>query len=279
MQKTFVLGVGAQKAGTSWLRAYLNCFEFANFGAIKEYHVWDALYSDRAGRRPVRLSHLQKSDSQKKMKKLALQYCMQQFSGIYESYFDSLCENDVWLTGDITPAYSALDAEVFEKIRLKIERRGFNLKVVFLMRDPVERCWSNVRMRLDTIREHNPRAALSESDALHKVYRSKQCRCRTRYNDTIGELEKVFDQKQIYYGIYEEIFQEKNLGPICNFIEVPERRSELETTRNVSAKKTPLDPDVRKAVRDEYDDVYEFCFERFPQTRKLWDSAEALTIA
>ena len=42
-EPTFVLGAGAQKAGTTWLHAYLSHFDDVDFGPIKEYHVWDGL--------------------------------------------------------------------------------------------------------------------------------------------------------------------------------------------------------------------------------------------
>ena len=40
---TFLLGVGAQKAGTSWLHDQLDRRKDADFGFLKEYHVFDAL--------------------------------------------------------------------------------------------------------------------------------------------------------------------------------------------------------------------------------------------
>ena len=40
---TFVLGLGAQKAGSSWLHAQLNRRRDAEFGFLKEYHIHDAL--------------------------------------------------------------------------------------------------------------------------------------------------------------------------------------------------------------------------------------------
>lgn len=44
MQKDFILGVGCQKGGTSWLRNQLNNHETCDFGFLKEYHVFDYLY-------------------------------------------------------------------------------------------------------------------------------------------------------------------------------------------------------------------------------------------
>jgi len=44
--------------------------------------------------------------------------------------------------------------KVFKSIQDGFERRGVTLKVIFLMRDPIQRCWSAVRMR-----RRNARAA------------------------------------------------------------------------------------------------------------------------
>ena len=43
-QKTFVLGVGAQKAGTSWLHHQLASRADTDFGFLKEYHVFDVIF-------------------------------------------------------------------------------------------------------------------------------------------------------------------------------------------------------------------------------------------
>ena len=54
---TFVLGLGAQKAGSSWLHAQLNHRRDAEFGFLKEYHIHDALTLPEAGfsnrRKPI----------------------------------------------------------------------------------------------------------------------------------------------------------------------------------------------------------------------------------
>ena len=45
----FLLGLGAQKAGTSWLHAQLNQRRDADFGFLKEYHIHDAFTLPAAG--------------------------------------------------------------------------------------------------------------------------------------------------------------------------------------------------------------------------------------
>ena len=43
-KKVLALGVGAQKAGTSWLHYQLDSREDTDFGFLKEYHIFDALF-------------------------------------------------------------------------------------------------------------------------------------------------------------------------------------------------------------------------------------------
>ena len=43
MKKIFILGVGAQKAGTTWLHRQLIKNSKFNFGHRKEYHVFDSI--------------------------------------------------------------------------------------------------------------------------------------------------------------------------------------------------------------------------------------------
>ncbi|MEO0422384.1 MAG: sulfotransferase [Pseudomonadota bacterium] len=63
------------------------------------------------------------------------------------------------VSGDITPFYASLPAYAVEEIR-----EGFpHLRVIFLMRDPVERAWSNARMMLPLMLER-PLEQITEAD-------------------------------------------------------------------------------------------------------------------
>lgn len=48
-EPVFRSGRRRQKAGTTWLHAYLSHFEDADFGPIKEYHVRDGLSVPESG--------------------------------------------------------------------------------------------------------------------------------------------------------------------------------------------------------------------------------------
>lgn len=137
----FILGVGAQKGGTSWLYNYIKKNPHANMGYRKEYHIWDAKFKPDYFRSFIANPKEDEGEGHKLRRK------MQTIDGAYEEYFKSLIEKDIYITGDITPSYSGLDAEHYSIIKERIEAAGFSIRVIFLMRDPVARCWSAARMR------------------------------------------------------------------------------------------------------------------------------------
>jgi hypothetical protein len=83
LSPTFVLGVGAQKAGTSWLHRQLTKSPFVNMGFTKEYHVWDAIFCELAAEFRATLKVGEGADH-------ALRRMMQSVEGAYENYFSQL---------------------------------------------------------------------------------------------------------------------------------------------------------------------------------------------
>lgn len=181
------------------------------------------------------------------------------------SIFSSLIKGDVHITGDITPSYSGLSAESFKLIRNRLERSGFDVKVIFLMRDPFERCWSAVRMA-----RRNGKGDSTEAEQLRKAYKSNEFILRTNYKSTISALELAFEKDQIYYGLYEELFNGEKIKAISDFCGVAFNPDYVSKKFNVSPKLEDEAMVLKQEVRDFYSEVYEFCLERFPQTKDLW---------
>ena len=98
------IGIGGQKSGTTWLFSHLEGHPGVSFPGGKEIHYWDWYY----GR------------------------------GIdwYRGLFDAAPPGTI--PGDITPAYATLDVRMVEDVH-----RNFpDARVIYLMRNPVERAWS-----------------------------------------------------------------------------------------------------------------------------------------
>ena len=105
------LCIGAQKAGTTWLHSVLRQHPDVAVPSEKEVHYFDLSFT-----KPLR---------------------------DYSRFF---AENPGKICGDITPAYSILSEE-----RIRFIRRIMPAtRLVFLMRNPIERAWSHAVMFLTT---------------------------------------------------------------------------------------------------------------------------------
>ncbi|MBP6582182.1 MAG: sulfotransferase [Chromatiaceae bacterium] len=106
------LGIGAQKAGTTWLYEILRQHPELGFPGGKESHYWTLRTAARdAGAVAAYLAHFQ--DPRRR-------------------------------EGEITPAYAALDEAAIACLGAAAPR----LRLIFMMRNPLERAWSAALMVL-----------------------------------------------------------------------------------------------------------------------------------
>lgn len=276
MKKIFVLGVGCQKGGTTWLHNYLSRHPAASMGFRKEYHVFDALHipecrhflADNVGA-AVALHAQGARWLSKKKRECVLHAAFYADQDVYYDYFAGLvADSRILLTGDITPSYSGLPAAALEAMKLGLESRGFDVRVVFLMRDPVRRCVSAMRMD----RRKHSRFDVSENDDLARMYGSPDFELRTRYEMTISNLEKVFSPERIFYGFYEELFTEKFILDITDFLRLPHRAADFEKQINVDKSSFVIEPEILRRVYTHYHSTYDFMANRFGRERMaaLW---------
>ena len=269
----FLLGVGAQKAGTTWLHEYLASLPEVDLGFMKEYHVFDQnhVLDTTPGRKKRFENYLDSffgSDS------LSIRHKFRRNHKHYFSYFRKLVDSpdQVFITGDITPSYAALPVKVLRYIKSSLEKNGFRVRVVFLMRDPVARCISANRMYSSPRLLDSPGDAALEAELLAKKYQQTRFQIRTRYDQTINNLEQVFTSDELYLGFYEELFSDKAIAEICSFLELPFRPGKYEQVVHGSLVKSELPETIKSEVRSYYSQVYDFVLNRFGQDRvkKLW---------
>lgn len=262
----FILGLGNQKCGTTWLYKYLN--RNCNFdgGFAKEYHIWDALDVPLLGGNRLTMDHLLKGGVG------ALRYNMQNCDGFYFDYFHSLYKGRTKLSADITPSYSGLECSRLKFIKNQFAKRNVLVKVIILIRDPISRIKSAVRFNLD---RHNYDIGISfgETDfarALVEYSKTEHCRVRTSYNKIISNAYEVFDQANVYVGIYENMFEFENIKRLSKFCGVSVCRDFASEYVNKTKNKVENNPNLEKEIRKLYADVYKYCYERFPITKTLW---------
>lgn len=112
------IGIGAMRSGTSWLRRNLNQHGQIWMAEPKELHFFDRHFMDRKRRWLPR-------EYEAKVR-----------------YGESFAAAPRGRTlGEFTPAYAVMGAEMIARVRRWMPQ----VKLLFIMRDPVERAWSHAR--------------------------------------------------------------------------------------------------------------------------------------
>ena len=267
--RVFILGLGFQKCGTSWIYDYLKQSRYFDGGFDKEYHIWDAidvpLLKYNLEDKPGFLGRAFDSDRMKR-------YNMQSNENAYFEYFNSLYRGDVSITGDITPSYSALSKSRMASIISNFRDKGVSCKALLLIRDPIDRIKSAVRYNLDR-RYFKEGINVGETNfrrALEGYYTTDHCKIRTRYDRTLNNAYATFDPNDVYVGVYENMFEKDQVSKMSEFFGIDENFEFTKVRVNKTKSKVENMPKLESKIKEYYIEVYEYCNDVFPVTRELW---------
>ena len=258
---TFILGVGAQKSGTTWLSKIFQTHPRMDMGFTKEYHILDSLFIENNS-----IEHTEwLIKRSKKIKEEHSIYLKEFISDIdkYFNYFQRLLESSEYinLTGDLTPSYAGLSEEAFKFVKDEFNKRGIKVKVIFIMRDPVERCISAVRHQLD--REGLKKSLENEEYHLLNSYKKRGCLYRTQYEKTIINLEKAFEDDQIFLGFYEMLFSESEMLRLGKFLNIDISNAPFNKIVNKHRSDHQISLNLKKEIANYYKLTYEFIISRY----------------
>jgi hypothetical protein len=272
--KTFVLGVGAQKAGTTWLRAYLNDrFKCCDFGFAKEYQVWDSLHTEmHSGFEARDILRARKYLETPGYRPLENKQFWRQFSFLVspDSYFDYfaallLRPGEVRVTGDFTPSYMALPLGVLQKIKEGFALRGIEVKVVFILRDPVERNWSALRMarHRKLFPADHPVLVRDEVSALRHFATLDNSIQHTQYPGAINRVLSVFGEERVFIDFYETFYREEGLRRLTDFLDLEYLAPDFGAKVKHLEKSGELPLEVRWRIARQFRLVYEGIADRY----------------
>ena len=314
-RRTFLLGLGCEKGGTTWLYDYLERHPQVASGFSKEYHVLNAhfLASGRAlqERRIARvrrlIAGLRRVPGQRRAQRLQglaamlaqreRQRALAADLGAYVDYFAGLADAapDTRLVCDITPLYACLDAAALAEVRARLEAAGFEVRVIFIMRDPIERAFSSYRMSLGWTEDYAawliaPRLGAAQRDLQawaevaagrlrQALARSPEARRRaspflrdalepvsrhcSSYERTIAAAEAAFPASAIHYGFFETLFREADLRAITDFLGLDFRPAAYAVSRNPGRVQARMSAFEIATLREAFAGTYDFAAERF----------------
>lgn len=257
--RVFMLGVGAQKAGTTWLHRYLDAHPQCWMSPIKEMHFFDELFLPEAGA-GLAGKHYERLESivgrlirgdRPPLQRLEIAHDLLDraaMKGSIPRYLDFFAARigGARVFGEISPSYSLLGQAHFAEIA----RHHPDIRPVFLMRDPVDRFWSALRMRE---RESEGFSAL---DAIGAQLRSDQVVLRGRYDLTLKALRPVFGDRLLVL-FYEDLFREESIARLCAHLGLDPHPADFEKRENVSPEIAGLGAEHQARIFETFRPVYE----------------------
>jgi hypothetical protein len=226
------IGIGAQKAGTTWLGHNLQLHPGIWMPRNKELHYFDDRINDpknpisRFYRRITGKGHVNRR-------------WRRQVKGRLRSHWNHLHGNDLlwdlryyggapgdgWyaslfkpgrgmVKGEITPAYSTLRLDDVAHVHDLVPEAG----IIFMLRNPIERAWSQFVMRLD--RSGTRDFGLTRRNKLLRNVEREGSRSRTDSLHALENWTTFYQEERIFVGFLEDIhfYPEELLGNVYRFL-------------------------------------------------------------
>jgi hypothetical protein len=236
------LVIGAQKAGTSWLHRNLSNHPAIWTPPIKELHYFDQRIAEPSfGALLARLlgKEYAKEDWYRWFWQLQLKSRLQQHrknfnleTALWDFRFFARSPSDRWyaslfkqgrgkITGEVTPDYSRLD----ESVVAHIHKLMPYAKVIFFMRNPVERVYSSTAKHLEDLKLMGQQPKATTDQQLLEMSRNPELInqglvSETKYLRTLERWRRFYPDEQIFVGFIEDIhfFPRRLLGRLYRFL-------------------------------------------------------------
>lgn len=278
-----LLCVGAQKSGTTWLYNRLAAHPEMRRATHKELHYFSTVHCGG------RLGPTIKMNAMKRMiarhPQQVAKFIQSQATGekpprevmrVFRPFNDSWYVNVFAGTGryamDFTPEYAKLPDEGHDHIK----RLSKQQKIIFIMREPVDRALSAIRY----VFRNSGRDIQTATEAeVLEVARKPVIVKLSEYENTIDTLERNYSPDDIRILFYESMMAEKanTLNALCEWLDIEPSNlppDELEQRDNSTDAFNPSAAIVEE-LRDKLLPVRAAIEARFPEARAAWADVTA----
>jgi hypothetical protein len=191
------LVIGAQRSGTSWLYQVLRKHPELWLPPLKELHYFDKIAKPQSWQGQEKLRRLRgRLGNSLRICLWDLKYFLGKRNDEWYAGLFTKAQQKGLLAGEVTPAYALLNSEQF----LHVYRNNTRIKLIFIMRDPVERAWSAVNRAFR--RGHIPGTTLTIQAALKRARRHS---ADSEYIETVNRLDSIFPSSQLHYCFFEDL--------------------------------------------------------------------------
>jgi len=283
-EPTILLGVGATKAGTTWLFNHLSGHADCHLRTIKELHYFDTLenggfrhqlkvqrtFAAKLAQRALTVTGPQALPLAQKRRDvaewIAILAAKVENLPAYLGYLKDGCGARP-VVADITPAYALLPVD---RLRRMAGMAG-DVRFVYLMRDPVARLWSHVRM----MAERASKSADAVPDAAFAVLErilDGETSGATERGDYIGALTRLraaVDPRKLLVMFQEDMLSAPGLGRLSAFLGIRTGEADFGKRVHEGRALAMTDAQTRRAqvlLKPQYD----FVAQQFPALPEAW---------
>ena len=276
-------GLGAQKSGTTWLYKHLMQHPQAYVSRVKETDFfWTRQNGDereRAGHLMAQIANqlvkgkrppaLKENAGLPRIGDLASLLSATVGQGSYLSLYDSR-ESQHRAFGEISPSYAMLNSDSFRDMA----SLAADVRFFFVMRDPVKRFWSAIRMqteRREIVLEKfgSARAFYFERLAMADSHTVRM----SDYTATMQQLEAAVPRDKIHYMFYEDLLSgdearsTRTLQGLSDFLGIDLGEAQFDRkvwkTDETKVRADDLDAEMIDAGLTQFASVYAGIRERF----------------
>ncbi|MEM9755029.1 MAG: sulfotransferase [Pseudomonadota bacterium] len=155
--RTLVIGIGAQKAGTTWLARYLELHPDVHARRM-DVNYWSTVRAPYLnvtlpffGVKPVE----RYKPREKRVARLEELFADDPYDHSHYLSYLTVGLGDAPLTLDVSPSYALCGSATFAEMRACHP----DVRFVFILRDPIDRLWSGIRYRLRDVLYADPEYA------------------------------------------------------------------------------------------------------------------------
>ena len=215
------LGIGAQKAGTTWLHRNLSNHPQIWLPPVKEVHYFDEVHIQAHKRWAP--AHRQNRGGALLRDYLARTTAEERRAdriALLETFMEDTISDDWYgrlfgfarpaqICGEFTPEYSIMRAKGIRHV-LQLSP---DVKLILSLRDPIERCWSQIRMT-------DSRQKGSSLAELEEAARSLNVLGRADYPGIISRWSKFVPSERLHIVFMDDIAEKplQVLNGVCDFL-------------------------------------------------------------
>lgn len=256
------LGIGAQKAGTTWLLSALGRHPDLWIPPIKELHYFDAVHLgrvrdpepaalqsgriERAAAATARLkarSNMKPARREERLEVLKLLEHREITDEWYGKIFRAAPDHAK--CGEKTPEYALLPDAGFEHMM----RLNPAMKFLFILRDPIDRAWSQLRM----IQRNSAAPSVHVPEVLRFVDKT-QFIARSDYMPTIARVRRSVPESRLLILFFDDLVADPAafLKAVMTFLDVDPTRgrfANVNDARNVGGTEA-LTPELYERLKE-----------------------------